>query len=59
MTAAHLLRVHGGGAQGVDDHHVGPSVGVDEVAPVALPQAVHHTGFIQIEQRGQVLRPVV
>lgn len=59
MTAAYLLRVHGGGAQGVDDHHVGPSIGVDEVASVALPQAVHHAGLVQIEQRGQVLRSVI
>lgn len=46
----YLLRVHGGCAEGVDDDHVGSSKGVDEVASVALPQAVHHTGFIQIEQ---------
>lgn len=59
QSKSYLLRVHGGCAKGVDDYHVGSSVGVDEVAPVALPQAVHHTGFIQVEQWSQVLWSVV
>lgn len=47
---AYLLRVHGRCAEGVDDYHVRPSVAVDEVPSVALPQAMHHTGLIEIEQ---------
>lgn len=50
QSKAYLLRVHGGCAKGVDDYHVWSSVGVVEIASIALPQAVHHTGFIQIKQ---------
>lgn len=56
--AAYLLRVHGGRANGVNDHHVGPGVGVHQVAAVALPQGVHHAGLVQVLQRGQVLHAV-
>lgn len=48
----YLFRVHGRCAEGVNDDHVGSSKGVDEVASITLPQAVHDTGLIQIEQRG-------
>lgn len=58
QAAAYLFRVHGGGANGVNDHHVGPSVGVHQVTAVPLPQGVHHAGLIQILQRGQVLYSV-
>lgn len=37
-AAAYLLRVHGGGANGVNNHHVGPSVGVHQVTAVPLSQ---------------------
>lgn len=33
-------------------------MGVDEVTPVALAQRVHHTGLIEVLQRGQVLHAV-
>lgn len=58
VLSPHLLGVHGGSAEGIDDDHVGPGVCVDEVSPVALPQGVHHTGLIEVLQRGQVLRAV-
>lgn len=58
QAAAYLLGVHGGGANGVNDHHVGPSVGVHQVTAVPLPQGVHHARLIQILQRGQVLHSV-
>lgn len=57
-AAAYLLRVHWGGANGVNDSHVWPSVGVHQVTAVALPQGVHHARLIQILQRGQVLHSV-
>lgn len=56
--AAYLLGVHRWGANGVNDHHVGPSVGVHQVTAVPLPQRVHHARLIQILQRGQVLHSV-
>lgn len=55
----YLLRVHGRSADGVDDHHAGPSVTVDEVSSVALPQTVHHARLVQVEQSRQVLRAVI
>lgn len=58
QAAAYLLRVHGGGTNGVNNHHVWPAVGVHQVTTVALPQGVHHTRLIQILQRGQVLHTV-
>lgn len=54
----YLLGVHGGGANGVNDHHVGPGVGVHQVTAVALPQGVHHAGLVEILQQGQVLHAV-
>lgn len=58
MCCFYLLRIHGRSADGVDDYHAGPSVSVDEVSSVALPQTVHHTRFVQIEQSRQVLRAI-
>lgn len=58
MCCFYLLRIHGRSTDGVDDHHAGPSVSVDEVSSVALPQTVHHTRLVQIEQSRQVLRAV-
>lgn len=54
----YLFGVHGGGANGVNDHHVGPGVGVHQVTAVALPQGVHHARLVEILQRGQVLHAV-
>lgn len=54
----YLLRVHGRSADGVDDHHAWPSITVDEVSSVALPQTVHHTRLVQVEQCRQILRTV-
>lgn len=45
-AAAYLFRVHGGGTNGVDNNHVGPSVGVHQVAAVPLPQRVHHARLV-------------
>ena len=58
-TWSHLLRVHGGCAQRVDDHGVQAGVGVDQVASVALPQGVHDAGLVEVEQGRQVFSPVV
>lgn len=56
--SGYLLGVHRGGANGVDDHHVGPSMGVHQITTIALPEGVHHTRLVQVLQRGQVLHPV-
>lgn len=58
MQGSHLLGVHGGGTDRVDDHHVGPGVCVDEVSTIALAQGMHDTGLIQVEQSCQVLTAV-
>lgn len=55
----YLLRVHRRCADGVDDHHAGTSVTVDEVSSIALPQTVHHARLVQVEQSRQVLWAVI
>lgn len=45
-AAAYLFRVDGGGADGVNNHHVGPSVGVRQVTAEPLPQRVHHARLV-------------
>lgn len=57
-AAAYLLGVHGGGVNGVNNHHIGARVGVHQVTAVPLPHGVHHARLIQILQRGQVLHSV-
>lgn len=58
MPCFYLLRVHGRSADGVDDHHAGPSISVDEVSSVALPQTVHRARLVQVEKSCQVFRAV-
>lgn len=55
----YLLRIHWGCAKGIDDHHVGTSIGVHEIATIALPKAMNYTRFIKIEQWRQVLWLVI
>lgn len=57
-AAAYLFRVHGRGANGVNNHHVGPSVGVHQITAVPLPQRVHHARLVQVLQGGQVFQPL-
>lgn len=58
LCHAHLLRIHGRGAEWIDDNHVGSSIRVDKVPTITLAQCVQNAGLVEVDEAGQVLHPV-
>ena len=51
---SHPVTVGGQWFERVHDEEMSPSEGVDETAPIALPQGVKGTGLIQVHEIHQV-----
>lgn len=57
-VSPHLFRVYGHLVHGIDHHHVGSCVGLDEIGAESLSQGVQSARLVQESKRGQILRSV-